>query len=186
METNERVCLFVDGSNFYHSVKRNNFPTRIDHYELAKLLVGERRLIRLYYYNSAFDENRDPEKAKGQQPFYESLDKTPYLELCLGRIVPRPDGSQAEKGVDVHMATDMVYYAAKDFYDTAIVVTEDQDFIPAIERVKDMGKHIELAMFVDGQRREMLRAADKSIVLNQVLKDAGQVFPNGFGATSVL
>ncbi len=83
-----------------------------------------------------------------------------------------------EKGVDVRMAADMVYYAARDFYDTAIVVTEDQDFSPAMGLVKELGKHVELAVFPDAQSREMIRVADKILSLDEIVNgQAAHIFP---------
>jgi len=45
-----------------------------------------------------------------------------------------------EKAVDVKLATDMV--TLKDIYDLAIIVTGDQDYVPAAKVVKDFGKRI--------------------------------------------
>lgn len=175
---NKRVCIFVDGSNLYFALKRNGRPTRVDYYELGKALAGPNRdLQRVYYYNATWDPIANPEKAKMQQSFLDSLDKTPYLELRLGRIIQR-DNQRMEKGVDVRLASDMVFYASKDFYDVAIVVTEDQDFAPAMASVKELGKHIELALFSDGQNRDMLRVADRIISMAEITnkyKDA--IFP---------
>jgi uncharacterized LabA/DUF88 family protein len=174
-----RVCVFIDGSNLYFALKRNNKMTRVDYYQFSLALVGEkRRLIRTYYYNAGFDSAHFSEKAKSQQSFFDSLDRTPYLELRLGRIIQNREGHRMEKGVDVRMASDMVYYAARDFYDTAIVVTEDQDFAPAIALVKELGKHVELALFPDAQSREMVRATDKVVNLEEVVNQhASHVFP---------
>jgi uncharacterized LabA/DUF88 family protein len=99
------------------------------------------------------------------------------LELRLGRIVQH-NGQKVEKGVDVRLASDMVFYASKDFYDVAIVVTEDQDFAPAMASVKELGKHVELALFSDGQNRDMLRVADRVISLADVMaKNKDSIFP---------
>ena len=38
-----RVCIFIDGSNFYFALKRNNYPTRVDYFELSKALAGPDR-----------------------------------------------------------------------------------------------------------------------------------------------
>ncbi|HET9869540.1 MAG TPA: NYN domain-containing protein [bacterium] len=179
-----RVCVFIDGSNLYFALKRNNKMTRVDYYQFSLALVGERRnLIRTYYYNAVFDSSHFSEKAKSQQSFFDSLDRTPYLELRLGRIIQNREGHRMEKGVDVRMASDMVYYAARDFYDTAVVVTEDQDFAPAISLVKELGKHVELALFPDAQSREMVRATDKVVNLDEVVNaHASLVFPPAQGA----
>ena len=174
-----RICVFIDGSNLYFALKRNNKMTRVDYYQFSLALVGERRkLMRTYYYNAVFDAAHFSDKAKSQQSFFDSLDRTPYLELRLGRIIQNREGHRMEKGVDVRMAADMVYYAARDFYDTAIVVTEDQDFVPPISLVKELGKHVELALFPDAQSREMIRVADKVLNLEDIINaHTAQVFP---------
>ena len=174
-----RICVFIDGSNLYFALKRNNKMTRVDYYQFSLALAGQgRKLIRTYYYNAVFDATHFSDKAKSQQSFFDSLDRTPYLELRLGRIIQNREGHRMEKGVDVRMAADMVYYAARDFYDTAIVVTEDQDFSPAMGLVKELGKHVELAVFPDAQSREMIRAADKILNLDEIVNaHAAHVFP---------
>src|SRR5258708_2485035 len=174
-----RVCVFIDGSNLYFALKRNNKMTRVDYYRFSLALAGERRkLVRTYYYNAVFDATHFSDKAKSQQSFFDSLDRTPYLELKLGRIIQNREGHRMEKRVDVRMAADMVFYAARDFYDTAIVVTEDQDFAPAMNLVKELGKHVELAVFSDAQNREMIRVADKIVNLEEVVNGhAAHIFP---------
>ena len=178
-----RVCVFIDGSNLYFALKRNNKMTRVDYYQFSQALVGEKRqLIRTYYYNAVFDATHFSDKAKSQQSFFDSLDRTPYLELRLGRIIQNREGHRMEKGVDVRMASDMVYYAARDFYDTAVVVTEDQDFAPAISLVKELGKHVELALFPDAQSREMVRATDKVVNLDEIVnQNSTHIFPPAQG-----
>ena len=174
-----RICVFIDGSNLYFALKRNNKMTRVDYYQFSLALCGDRRkLVRTFYYNAVFDAAHFSDKAKSQQSFFDSLDRTPYLELRLGRIIQNRECHRMEKGVDVRMAADMVYYAARDFYDTAIVVTEDQDFSPAMGLVKELGKHVELAVFPDAQSREMIRAADKILSLDEIVNShAAHVFP---------
>jgi uncharacterized LabA/DUF88 family protein len=175
----KRVCVFIDGSNLYFALKRNNKMTRVDYYQLSLALAGpDRKLMRTYYYNAVFDTNHFSDKAKSQQSFFDSLDRTPYLELRLGRIIQNREGHRIEKGVDVLMAADMVYYAARDFYDVAVVLTEDQDFSPAMNLVKELGKQVELAVFPDAQSREMIRAADKVVGLDEVVNaQSAHIFP---------
>lgn len=45
-----------------------------------------------------------------------------------------------EKAVDVKLASDLIML--KDIYDVAIIVSGDQDYVPAVEVVKDAGKHV--------------------------------------------
>jgi uncharacterized LabA/DUF88 family protein len=175
----DRVCLFIDGSGFYFSLKRNNHATRVDYHELSKALVGpDRKLIRAYYYNSAYDPALSPDQWKTQQSFLDSLTRTPFLELRLGKLIPQKEGGFREKGTDIRLVSDMVYYAAKDIYDTAIVITENTDFAGALAQVKEFGKHIELCFFPEGQPRELVQVADRIIPLVEVLTKFGKkIFP---------
>lgn len=50
------------------------------------------------------------------------------------------DSFGQEKAVDVMLATDML--ALKDIYDVAILFSGDQDYVPAVKRVKDYGKKV--------------------------------------------
>jgi uncharacterized LabA/DUF88 family protein len=45
-----------------------------------------------------------------------------------------------EKGVDVKLATDLL--KLEDIYDVGIIVSGDGDYVPAVQVVKDWGKHI--------------------------------------------
>lgn len=45
-----------------------------------------------------------------------------------------------EKTVDVNLAVDMVTLSA--VYDTAVIVSGDQDYVPATQAVKNLGKHV--------------------------------------------
>jgi hypothetical protein len=48
-----------------------------------------------------------------------------------------------EKTLDTRIATDLIGDATFDLYDVALLVTEDSDFIPAVEFVQEMrGKHV--------------------------------------------
>jgi hypothetical protein len=45
-----------------------------------------------------------------------------------------------EKAVDVKLASDMI--TLRDIYDVAIIVSGDQDYVPAVEVIKDCGKQV--------------------------------------------
>lgn len=45
-----------------------------------------------------------------------------------------------EKAVDVKLAVDLV--RLKDIYDVAVIVSGDQDYVPAVETIKDFGKRV--------------------------------------------
>jgi uncharacterized LabA/DUF88 family protein len=45
-----------------------------------------------------------------------------------------------EKAVDVYLATDLLQL--RDIYDIAIIVSGDQDYVPAVQAIKNSGKHV--------------------------------------------
>jgi uncharacterized LabA/DUF88 family protein len=81
--------------------------------------------------------------------------------------------------MDVLFASDLVYYAARKAFDTAIVVTEDAVYASVLEEVKELGRHIEIATFQDSQSRELIRASDLRIPLDTVLDQfSTKIFPS--------
>jgi len=162
----QRVCIFIDGSNFYHGLKNHFGKTNIDFHKLSLLLcTPQRELVRTYYYNAPVIKEDNEEKYKSQQRFFESLRKMPYLQLRLGRLEHR-DGGVIEKGVDIYLAVDMLRYAYNDVYDIAILISSDGDFSEAVNAVKDLGKHVEYAHFQTGKSKHLLDCSDTHTLMD--------------------
>jgi hypothetical protein len=74
-------------------------------------------------------------------PIYRRTPKEEHLgsaQYTVGGIPIAP-----EKTLDTRIATDLIGDATFEVYDVALLVTEDSDFIPAVEFVQDMrGKHV--------------------------------------------
>lgn len=167
----ERVCVFIDGSNFYHALRNAKLPYNLDFHKLGLGLCNKsQKLIRVYYYNSPLPTG-DP-NYEAQQRFLSAVKRMPYVELRLGRLEPRrvfidPKKIQdlklkkdlgillndlklkgieyetkVEKGVDIKLASDMIGFAYNNTYDTSILVSGDGDFADAVKTVKNMGKHV--------------------------------------------
>ena len=155
----ERVAIFIDGSNLYHSLKNNFKRFDLNFGEFTKKLCGSRQLIRTYYYNVLQESSQRSEGSHEQQEFLETLRKTPYLELRLG-TTKLSQGIPVERGIDVMLATDLLYFAANNTYDTAVLVSGDSDFNYAVQVVKNMGKHVEVAYFENAASRDLINSAD--------------------------
>jgi len=166
----ERIAIFIDGSNFYHGLKALFGSAKIDFVKLAEKLCAGRKLIRTYYYNVPVNRADGEERYRRQQGFFAKLHGTPYMEVKLGRLVRR-GSTMIEKGVDVKLAVDMLNMAFTNIYDTAIVVSGDGDFDSAIYGAKNMGKHVENAYFSSGHSDQLKKACDKFILLDELVKD---------------
>jgi uncharacterized LabA/DUF88 family protein len=162
--------IFIDGSNMYHSLKAYFQRTDIDLGCFCKKLVDKRRLIRIYYYNAVVGKEQEPERFKDQQKFLNSVASIPYMELRLGRLVYTsgwPNTPPYEKGVDVQLATDMITHGFKNNYDIGVLVAGDNDFVGALQAIKDNGKNIEVALFGrEGTSRYLREVADRIITLD--------------------
>jgi uncharacterized LabA/DUF88 family protein len=175
--------IFIDGSNMYHSLKAYFKRTDIDLGCFSKKLTGPRRLVRIYYYNAAVGKIEEPERYKDQQKFFSSVAAIPYMELRLGRLVYTsawPSSPPYEKGVDVQLATDMLTHAFKNNYDSAILVAGDNDFVGALQAIKDNGKNVEVALFGQERTSRLLRdVADRVITLDaRLLRGCWKGGPN--------
>lgn len=159
--------IFIDGSNLYHNLKQTFGRTDLNYYSFSQKLVGERQLVRTYYYNCPVDSKNDPERHKQQQRFFDRLRNTPYLEVVLGRLQRKNDGRVIEKGVDVKLAVHILHKAYFNQYDVAILVSGDADFAGAVQAVKDFGKHVELAYFPGQKCYKLREVADRTILINE-------------------
>ena len=83
----ERIMIFIDGSNVYHSLKNIFGRTDIDMERFCHKLLNRRQLIRIYYYNAKVGKMEEPERYRHQQAFFAGVNAVPYIELRLGRLV---------------------------------------------------------------------------------------------------
>jgi uncharacterized LabA/DUF88 family protein len=162
----DRVAIFIDGSNLYHSLRSSFGRNDLNFAEFSSKLCGSRRLFRTYYYNVLQDPGQRPDGYREQQEFLDVLRKTPYLEVRLGST-KIAQGVPVEKGIDIMLATDLLYFAWNKFYDVAVLVSGDADFAYALQAVKNMGKHVEVAHFESGVSKDLLNVADNRYLLDR-------------------
>jgi uncharacterized LabA/DUF88 family protein len=171
----ERVMVFIDGSNLYHSLRNHFKRTDLDIGKFCRKIIKRRQLVRIYYYNAKVGQKQEPELYKQQQAFFDGINAIPYTELRLGRLVYTnwPSVPPYEKGTDVQLATDMITHSYKNNYEVAILVAGDNDFAGAVQAVKDNGKHVEVALFgKQGTSQQLRNVADVVIPINiRLLKD---------------
>lgn len=161
-----RVAIFIDGSNLYHGLRANFRRHDLKFADFVKKLCGERKLFRTYYYNVLQEPGQRVEGHREQVDFLNSLRETPYMEVRLGGT-KLAQGVAVEKGIDVMLATDLLRYAWTNLYDVAILVSGDGDFCYALQAVKDMGKHVEVAYFENNISRDLLDMSDNHHLLDR-------------------
>ncbi len=149
MVKKEKATVFIDGSNHYNLLKSlfNNSKSLKDfNFEFfIEKLVGNKTLVRVYYYTAPLDWKKDEETYKKQQKFFENLRKISNFKLVLCRMQKVKINGKIcyqVKEDDIHLAVDMVRLAYNNAYDTAVLVSSDGDFVPAIHAVQDIGKKV--------------------------------------------
>jgi uncharacterized LabA/DUF88 family protein len=170
VDRQDRVMIFIDGSNLYHSLKSYLHRTDIDIGLFCQKLVEKRRLIRIYYYNAIVGMKQEPERYRSQQQFFTSVQQVPYLEMRLGRLVYTnawPDTPPYEKGIDIMLTTDLLTHSFKQNYDIAILVAGDTDYVGAIQQVKNNGQNMEVALFGrEHTSRPLREVADRVVEID--------------------
>ena len=161
-----RVAIFIDGSNLYHALRDNLSRVDLNFAEFTTKVCAGRPLFRVYYYNVLQDPLQRPDGHREQQEFLDTLRKTPYLEVRLGST-KLLQGVPVEKGIDIMLATDLLHYAWDNLYDVAVLVSGDGDFAYALQAVKNMGKHVEVAYFESNVSKNLLEVADNNLLLDR-------------------
>ena len=137
----ERVMVFIDIRNVLNSIDHTMGRVLVDFKAIVNNLVGERRLMGAYIF--------DGERAIGEEDpcrkFHDLLRSTGFRAVIRSSSYD-PD-TREQKEVDVSLACEMLKHGYKDHYDTAIIVSGDRDFLPAVECMQSEGKKVEVASF---------------------------------------
>ena len=156
----QRVGIFVDVQNLYHSSK-NLYHARVNYKELMKELVANRSLIIALAYVVK------SETAEGETAFFDALEKS-GLEL-RSKDLQIFAGGMKKADWDVGMAVDAIRMSES--LDVVILVTGDGDFIPLVEYLKwGKGKTVEVAAFGRSASGKIKEAADEFIDLAELPK----------------
>jgi len=152
----QRVGVFIDTQNLYHSAK-NLYHARVNFGNVLKDSVAGRRLIRARAYVVTTESGEE----KG---FFEALGKigietkTKDLQIFFG--------GAKKADWDVGMAVDAITMSPK--LDTVILFTGDGDFIPLVEYLKVHGGcQVEVASFGRSTSGRLKEVTDHFLDLDQ-------------------
>ena len=156
----QRVGIFIDVQNLYHSAK-NLYASRVNFGELVKSLLDGRQLIRSLAYVVK------TEATEGESAFFEALERA-GIELRSKDIQIYPGGAK-KADWDVGLAVDAIRMSA--FLDVVILVTGDGDFVPLVEYLKwGTGRLVEVAAFSRTTSSKIREAADEFIAIEEIPK----------------
>jgi hypothetical protein len=149
-----KICIFFDGQNFYRSLQRFDDSLRVDYDRLAAWITqavgGPGAMFGGAYYYVGVSSDA-PVVVEG---FLKGLELRPGYFVKRDKRVRRSVRCPAcgadneyttEKRVDTRLVADLIHYAANDAYDAAVLVSGDDDFVPAVEAVNALGKQVWVA-----------------------------------------
>lgn len=151
----QRVGIFIDTQNIYHSAK-NLYKSKVNFGKVVQDALAGRHLIRAIAYVISSETGEE-------QGFFDALTKagietkTKDLQIFYG-------GSK-KADWDVGLAVDAIKMSAK--LDTIIIVSGDGDFIPLVEYLKtNSGCQVEVVAFGKSTSSKLIECADDFIDLD--------------------
>ena len=165
-----RIAVFIDNSNVYKYLNElrktdKKWICLYDPSKLAKKLAGDRTLVAIYFYctpppSQMLSTPEGKEKHSIQTKYYTEIQKLPGVEVRFGNL-QGAGGELKEKNLDTQLTANMISLAAQNMFDTAILVSNDRDYVSAIEQTKNIfGKKIELLYFKGFISNSLWRLAD--------------------------
>jgi len=145
--TAQRVGVFIDTQNLYHSAK-HLYKSRVNFAKVLEEAVGDRVLVRAIAYvisTEGGDENA----------FFDALTKI-GIETKVKGLQIFSDGAK-KADWDVGIAIDAVKLSPK--LDTVIIASGDGDFVPLIEYLDMHGVQVEVISFGKSSSQKLKEAA---------------------------
>ncbi len=145
----DRVVILIDGANLFYAAV--NLQIEIDYTKLLVQLVGDRRLLRPYFY-TGIDRHNDK-----QQGFLLWLRRNGYRVIAKD-LMSLPDGSK-KANLTVEMVVDMLNLAS--YCDTLVLLTGDGDLAYAVNTIAYRGVKVEVVSLRSMTSESLINVADQ-------------------------
>ena len=151
----QRVGVFIDTQNLYHSAK-NLYRARVNFGNVLKDSVAGRRLVRARAYSVTTESGEE-------SAFFEALGKV-GIEMITKDLQVFYGGAK-KADWDVGLAVDAITAAPK--LDTVVLVTGDGDFIPLVKYLQiHAGCQVEVVSFGRSTSGKLKEATDDFLDLD--------------------
>ena len=151
----QRVGIFIDASNLYHSAK-NLYGARVNFSEILKLAIAGRNLIRAFAYVIKT-------KTQEEKLFFRAL-KNLGIEIREKNLQEYTSGFK-KANWDVGITIDAVKVSPT--IDVVVLISGDGDFVPLVEYLKNQGKRVEVIAFSKTASSKLKEVADEFLDLDR-------------------
>jgi uncharacterized LabA/DUF88 family protein len=162
-----KVAIFIDGNNLFHAARFHNID--IDYNKLLRVLLGDGRLFRAFFYTGV------DAGAERQQGFLLWMRRNGF-RVVQKELKTFYDGTR-KANLDVEIAVDMLSLAGR--YDTAVLVSGDEDFVYAVNSVAYKGCRVEVVGFRSNTAPKLIDVADCFIDLGEIAERVRKELPHG-------
>lgn len=146
----QRVGVFIDTQNLYHSAKHLFADARVNFSAILRDAIAGRRLIRAMAYVIST-------KSGEEQAFFDALGKI-GIETRVKELQEFYGGAK-KADWDVGLAVDAITLAPK--LDAVIIASGDGDFVPLVEYLRiNTGVQVEVVAFGQSTSSKLREAAD--------------------------
>jgi len=160
----ERISVYIDGANFYHSIqglKKSYSDFYFDFKKYINKITKGKKLIDVYYFNAPLKQQYNPETYHKQQLQITRLEKAGFkIVLCKRKKTIDKDGKESHKikEDDIRLALQMQKDAYLNRFDTAYLFSGDGDFAPLQEYLNEKSKKIKVFYFQNSGSLSLLRS----------------------------
>lgn len=162
----ERIGLFIDGSNLYAAARALNFD--IDYKRLLEVFAEKGHLIRAFYYTALIDD----QEYSPIRPLIDWLDYNGYTMVTKPtKEFTDSSGRRKIKGnMDIELAIDVMEMA--EHLDHVVLFSGDGDFRRLVEAVQRRGVRVTVVSTIRSQppmvADELRRQADNFVELQEL------------------
>ena len=164
----KRVCVYIDGANFYGgltSLNKKFSDLNFDFEKYIKSICKKDVVVKINYYNAHIKKKINSKIWFKQKILFDRLKKIDNFKVSLctrkSRLNILGEEYQTIKGDDIYLALDMIEDCYNNRYDKVILFSGDGDFNELLKRVKNWKKDIEICYFQDCVSKSLLKKADK-------------------------
>ena len=165
----EKVAVFVDGANLYHSIK-SYYKGILDYGVLLGAAVSDRKLLRATFY---IVEKQEADETPGARSFVYNLNKFGYKVRSKPLVVHETLSPEGERTVfhkgdwDMGIVVDMMRLA--DHADAYVLVSGDGDYVEAIEYLQsEKGLRVEVISAAQCTSQALLNVCDTHTDLGDI------------------
>ncbi len=169
MET--RAAIFIDNSNVLQSIKSLQktgqywWNSLYCPKYLAEKLAGNRQIVYIGFYCAPppsfliTGNEADQNRYKLAMRYYGIIEKIEGVTIHYA-TVNGTQGNLQEKNLDTKLTADLVGMAAQNKFDTAILVSNDADFVSGMSVAQTLGKKVEIVYFKGMGSMELRQKSD--------------------------